>query len=100
MARVTRVELNSYWASHARRCVAQDAGLPHPRIAFAHRAKDRVKSMTDKLIWILSPAIFAIIGLVAGYLNSPNYTVLFTIGGCVVGFAVAAFALAGEKPKP
>jgi hypothetical protein len=56
--------------------------------------------MPDKLIWIGSPAIFSIIGMIAGYLNNSNYTVLSAAGGCIAGFAVAAFALAGEKPKP
>ena len=55
--------------------------------------------MTDKMIWVFSPALFSIIGMTAGYLNNADYTVLSAGAGFVVGFAVAAFALAGEKTR-
>ena len=53
--------------------------------------------MNEKLIWILSPAVFSIIGMVAGYLKHPDYTIAGTLGGFVGGFLVACFALAGEQ---
>lgn len=53
--------------------------------------------MNEKLIWILSPAVFSIIGMFAGYLKHPDYTIAGTLGGFVGGFFVACFALAGEQ---
>jgi len=53
--------------------------------------------MNDKLIWILSPAVFSIIGMEAGYLMRPDYTIVGTLGGFVGGFFVACFAMAGER---
>lgn len=53
--------------------------------------------MNDKLLWILSPAVFSIIGMVAGYLMHPDYTIVGTLGGFVGGFFVACFAMAGER---
>ena len=55
--------------------------------------------MTDKTLWIAGPALFSVIGMLAGYLNNANYTVLAAFAGCAVGFAVTCFAMAGEKPK-
>lgn len=55
--------------------------------------------MINKIIWIVSPAFFSVIGMIAGYLNNADYTVLSVGAGFVVGFAVAAFALAGDKTK-
>ena len=55
--------------------------------------------MNEKLIWILSPAVFSIIGMVAGYLMHPDYTIVGTLGGFVGGFFVACFAMAGERPE-
>jgi hypothetical protein len=52
--------------------------------------------MNDKFIWMLSPAVFSIIGMVAGYLMHPDYTIVGTFGGFVGGFLVACFAMAGE----
>ena len=54
--------------------------------------------MNDKFIWMLSPAVFSIIGMVAGYLMHPDYTIVGTLGGFVGGFLVACFAMAGERP--
>lgn len=56
--------------------------------------------MNDKLIWVFSPAIFSMIGLIAGYLNDPGYTLISAVGGCVAGFVIAAVALAGEESSP
>jgi hypothetical protein len=55
--------------------------------------------MTDKTLWIAGPAVFSVIGMLAGYLNNANYTVLAALAGCAIGFAVTCFAIAGEKPK-
>jgi hypothetical protein len=56
--------------------------------------------MNDKTLWIAGPAVFSVIGMISGYLNNANYTVLATLAGCGVGFAVTCFAMVGEKPKP
>ena len=53
--------------------------------------------MNDKLIWFLGPAVFSIIGMVAGYLMHPDYTIVGTLGGFVGGFFVACIAMAGER---
>ncbi len=53
--------------------------------------------MNEKLIWILSPAVFSIIGMFAGYLKHPDYTIAGALGGFVGGFFVACFAMAGEQ---
>ena len=55
--------------------------------------------MTEKLIWILSPALFSIIGMSAGYLTHPDYTIVGTLGGFAGGFLIACFAMAGEQPE-
>ena len=55
--------------------------------------------MNNTLIWIGSPALFSVIGIIAGYLQHPDYTVAGACGGFVGGMIVAAFALAGENTK-
>ncbi len=77
-----------------------DSALRQVRAGIFHLTNDCFDSMTDRLIWIGSPAIFSIIGMTAGYLNNSDYTIVSSAGGCLVGFAIAAFAPAGEKLKP
>ncbi len=55
--------------------------------------------MSDKLLWILSPAIFSIIGMVAGYLMHSDYTILGTFGGFIAGWITASFAMANEDSE-
>jgi len=54
--------------------------------------------MPDKLLWIISPAIFSIIGMFAGYLANSDSTTT-TCVGFVAGLVLTAFAVAGENEK-
>lgn len=54
--------------------------------------------MNNKLIWMLSPAIYGLLGMLAAYLADDRAMVLgCALAGMVAGAMVAAFATAGEK---
>ncbi|WP_166830006.1 hypothetical protein [Thalassoroseus pseudoceratinae] len=54
--------------------------------------------MNNKLIWMLSPAIYALLGMLAAYLaDDRNMVMGSAFGGAIAGAMVAAFATAGEK---
>ncbi len=57
-----------------------------------------VLTMNNKLIWMLSPAIYALLGMLAAYLaDDRNMVMGSAFGGAIAGAMVAAFATAGEK---
>lgn len=51
----------------------------------------------NKLIWAITPLLYGVLGLVTGYLTDRDLIVPGTLAGIAGGFAVAYFALAGEK---
>lgn len=53
--------------------------------------------MSNKWIWVVSPAIFSTIGLIAGRLTDHSYTLYAATGGLVLGLLISTFAVAGEK---
>lgn len=53
--------------------------------------------MNEKLLWILGPALFSIIGMVAGYLSQTSSPAIGALAGAGVGFLLTIFALAGER---
>jgi hypothetical protein len=81
-----------------RYCLVQHS-QQRPRSFNTHILPMIAEQMTNKTFWILGPAVFSVIGMIAGYLSNANYTVPAAGGGCFVGFVITCFALAGEKPK-
>ncbi len=54
--------------------------------------------MSNKLIWMLSPAIYGTLAMLAAYLSGDKSMVLGSaVGGAIAGAMVAIFATAGEK---
>ncbi len=54
--------------------------------------------MKNKLVWMLSPAIYGLLGMLAAYLADDKAMVMgAALGGMVAGALIAAFATAGEK---
>ena len=54
--------------------------------------------MNNKMVWMLSPAIYGLLGMLAAYLaDDKNMVMGAAFGGAIAGAIVAAFATAGEK---
>lgn len=57
-------------------------------------------TMSDKVLWHAGPAVFSVIGMMAGYLHRTEYTIPATVAGFCAGFILTCFAMAGEKTRP
>ena len=54
--------------------------------------------MNNKLVWMLSPAIYGLLGMLAAYLSGDKgFVIGGAVGGVIAGAMVASFATAGEK---
>jgi len=52
--------------------------------------------MVNKIIWVVSPAIYSLIGMWACYLFDSDGSLAGAIIGLIVGLGIACFALTGE----
>lgn len=51
----------------------------------------------NRILWVASPAIFSLIGLLAAYLYHEDWVILGAIIGAISGLGIAVIATAGEK---
>ncbi len=53
----------------------------------------------NRLIWAITPALYAIVGMLAAYLTNKNKTLIGAGLGLAAGFLIAMMSVAGEKDK-